>query len=83
MQCRRCRAENRPGRRFCAVCGAELARCPACGFTNESEDRFCGGCGEPLIVTTPSPAVGRSDDAASLLPQTPPYLAERIRSLGR
>src|SRR5262244_1569643 len=49
MQCSRCRAENRQGRRFCAECGASLAlACPACGFSNEPGEKFCGGCGAPL-----------------------------------
>jgi class 3 adenylate cyclase len=49
IRCVRCGADNRPGRRFCAACGAALARaCPACGFANEENERFCGGCGAPL-----------------------------------
>src|SRR2546421_7059443 len=49
MECLRCQAPNRDGRRFCAECGAPLAAaCPMCGFANEAAERFCGGCGEPL-----------------------------------
>lgn len=49
MDCSRCRAENRPGRRFCARCGAPLAAvCPSCGFANDSDEVFCGGCGRSL-----------------------------------
>jgi class 3 adenylate cyclase/tetratricopeptide (TPR) repeat protein len=53
MQCPRCQADNREGRRFCAECGASLALlCSACGFLNEPGEKFCGGCGVPL---TPVP----------------------------
>src|SRR3989442_10121745 len=56
MQCPRCQAENRAGRRFCAECGAPLALpCSACGFSNEPEEKFCGGCGTPLTAAPPPP----------------------------
>jgi len=49
VDCSRCRAENRPGRRFCARCGSPLAlTCPSCGFPNEPDEAFCGGCGQSL-----------------------------------
>src|SRR3954451_24453201 len=49
MQCGACGTANRPGRRFCAQCGAPLTlACPACGAANEPEDRFCGACGAAL-----------------------------------
>jgi hypothetical protein len=49
MQCPRCRAENREGRRFCGECGVSFAlRCPSCGFVNEGSEKFCGGCGVPM-----------------------------------
>jgi membrane protease subunit (stomatin/prohibitin family) len=49
MQCPRCHAENRPGRRFCGECGLSFSlACPACGFLNEGSEKFCGGCGAPL-----------------------------------
>src|SRR6516165_11453519 len=51
MQCPRCRAENRDGRRFCAKCAAPLTvACPSCGFSNEPGEDFCGGCGASLTV---------------------------------
>ncbi len=50
MQCPRCHAENREGRRFCGACGVSLAGiCSSCGFLNEPNERFCGGCGAPLF----------------------------------
>src|SRR2546425_2851472 len=74
MQCPRCQAENRAGRRFCGECGLSLALpCPSCGFTNEGAEKFCGGCGAPItpgaVTVRPSPA----PDA-----YTPKHLAERI-----
>ena len=73
MLCPTCSRDNRPGRKFCADCGAELTVvCAACGASNEPEERFCGGCGKRLAgssaaVSTPRP---RS--------YTPDHLAERI-----
>src|SRR6266704_2119889 len=75
MQCPRCQAENRAGRRFCAECGAPLALpCSSCGFSNEPEEKFCGGCGTPL-TTAPRPP-----EPPVRAPQsyTPGYLAEKI-----
>jgi hypothetical protein len=41
MQCPRCQAENRAGRRFCGECGQSLAlTCPACGFLNEGNEKI-------------------------------------------
>ena len=48
MRCSRCQTENREGRRFCASCGAALARTCDCGYVNDPTDRFCGGCGRLL-----------------------------------
>jgi class 3 adenylate cyclase len=49
VRCARCRSENKEGNKFCASCGAALARtCEACGHANEASDRFCGGCGRPI-----------------------------------
>ena len=71
MQCPKCSAQNRDGRRFCGGCGAPLGiLCPNCGFTNDPDERFCGGCGAPLgdrTTTSPSPVT-----------YTPEHLAERI-----
>jgi len=74
VNCPRCQAENRAGRRFCGECGLSLAlTCPACGFLNEGSEKFCGGCGAPMTVSAatarPSPPPGS---------YTPKHLAERI-----
>jgi uncharacterized OB-fold protein len=64
VKCASCGTENRPGRKFCADCGAPLAViCPTCAALNEPGERFCGECG------------GALEDAAAALP--PPPAAER------
>src|SRR3970040_634380 len=62
MQCPSCGQENRPGRKFCVDCGAELAlACPSCGAPYRTGERFCGECGHALLTTatrhppTPTP----------------------------
>src|SRR5262247_3694209 len=73
MQCARCRAENREGRRFCGECGLSLAAaCPFCGFANEGNEKFCGGCGRALTAAPEEPKF-RSPQA-----YIPQYLAEKI-----
>ena len=75
MQCPRCHAENREGRRFCGECGLSFAStCPSCGFLNEGTEKFCGGCGKSL---TPSPTLAEPQFGS---PQsyTPKHLAEKI-----
>ncbi len=75
MQCPRCQADNREGRRFCAECGAPLSVvCADCGFSNEPGEKFCGGCGAAL-----APAA-RPVETKFASPQayTPRHLAEKI-----
>ena len=73
MQCERCRADNREGRRFCGECGLPLPTpCPFCSFSNEGNEKFCGGCGRVLMGGADEPKF-RSPEA-----YTPPYLAEQI-----
>jgi predicted ATPase/class 3 adenylate cyclase len=50
MNCTKCGAENREGRKFCAKCAAPLARlCPQCGASNEPGENFCGECAAALV----------------------------------
>jgi class 3 adenylate cyclase/tetratricopeptide (TPR) repeat protein len=75
MQCPRCHAENRQGRRFCGECAQSLAlACPACGFQNEGSEKFCGGCGAPVAASAVVPEI-RIPSPESY---TPKHLAERI-----
>jgi class 3 adenylate cyclase/tetratricopeptide (TPR) repeat protein len=75
MQCPRCRAENREGRRFCGECGLSFAAaCSSCGFLNEGSEKFCGGCGKSLAAA-PTPAKARFTSPETY---TPKVLAEKI-----
>ncbi len=76
MSCPSCGHENRPGRKFCAECGAALAlACAACSAPYEAGEKFCGECGAALgaaggrqpgaPAATPSgPATGATDAGA-------------------
>jgi class 3 adenylate cyclase/tetratricopeptide (TPR) repeat protein len=69
IACPRCASANRPGRRFCAQCGARLpAACASCGFLNDGDEKFCGGCGAPLDAT---PGQERAHPAAVAPAETP------------
>jgi len=62
--CPTCQQENRPEARFCAACGAPLARaCPACGAASHAGARFCDACGKPLAAEAAPPPEGESGDA--------------------
>src|SRR5262245_25991429 len=75
MQCLRCHAENRPGRRFCADCGSALTvACQTCGFLNEGLEKFCGGCGAPVAAAS-QPLDPKFQSPESY---TPKHLAEKI-----
>src|SRR3989441_2261736 len=75
MQCTHCQTENRPGRRFCAECGAPLALpCASCGFANEPGEKFCGGCGTPL-TTAPHTQEPRMPPPKAY---TPSHLTDKI-----
>jgi class 3 adenylate cyclase/tetratricopeptide (TPR) repeat protein len=55
MLCSRCGAQNDAGARFCAACGATLARvCPACGKPADADASFCSSCGSQLDVGVPA-----------------------------
>src|SRR5260370_758632 len=75
MQCPRCQAENRDGRRFCGECGLSFAStCPACGFLNEGSEKFCGGCGRSLTLS----AAPAGPKFHSPHVYTPKHLVEKI-----
>ena len=75
MQCPRCRAESRAGRRFCGECGLSfVSTCPACSFLNEGSEKFCGGCGRSL--TSAAATTDPKFDSPHVY--TPKHLAEKI-----
>jgi class 3 adenylate cyclase/tetratricopeptide (TPR) repeat protein len=81
MQCPRCQATNRDGRRFCGECGAALAVvCSACGFSNDGGEKYCGGCGSPLAAPRVPTAAAPAAEPKLPSPEsyTPQHLAERI-----
>jgi class 3 adenylate cyclase/tetratricopeptide (TPR) repeat protein len=78
VQCPRCQARNRQGRRFYAECGAPLALpCSSCGFSNEPGEKYCGGCG---LALTPADRIPESTSRAPHT-YTPSYLADKILPL--
>ena len=83
VRCAGCDRENRPGRKFCAGCGAPLAvPCPACGTANEPDESFCGECGTAITAAAPSPHAATSGGPApvpDLRAPAPRHLAEKIR----
>jgi len=71
MNCTKCGAENREGRKFCAKCAAPLARmCPLCGAANEPGENFCGECAGAL-GQTPTASARKSNDAPIRVADTP------------
>ena len=59
MRCSKCGSENRESRKFCAKCGARLARqCSQCHASNEPGEDFCGECGTALGDASPAAAYG-------------------------
>jgi len=72
MTCPSCRAENPPGSRFCAQCGAEIAVvCAACGVGNPLGSRYCTRCGTALAEADPArPA--RASAQANAVDAPPP-----------
>jgi class 3 adenylate cyclase/tetratricopeptide (TPR) repeat protein len=74
VTCTSCGTPNKPGRKFCASCGAALAvGCPSCGAPYEAGERFCGECGTGL----PDPTTGAVATAA---PRVTPSSAAPMES---
>ncbi len=85
MHCVNCGTELIAGKRFCHLCGTQVAlNCPNCGSTVEPGFRFCPDCGfrlnaDPAPVRTPEPPNG-SDRASVFSKHIPAELAEKIRA---
>src|SRR5271163_3050338 len=71
MNCAKCGADNREGRKFCAKCAAPLARlCPQCGASNEPGENFCGECAAAL-GQTPTASAKKPNDPPIRVAETP------------
>ena len=71
MNCAKCGADNREGRKFCAQCAAPLARlCPQCGVANEPGENFCGECAAPL-GQAPTASAKKSNESPIRVADTP------------
>jgi class 3 adenylate cyclase/tetratricopeptide (TPR) repeat protein len=71
MNCAKCGADNREGRKFCAKCAAPLARlCPRCSASNEPGENFCGECAAAL-VQPPAASASKSNDSPIRVAETP------------
>jgi hypothetical protein len=93
--CPACQAENPPGSKFCAGCGAAMpkapvnVRCAACGAESPEGSRFCKGCGRPVGA----PAVSKQGQpwqrspgggpgaGGAVAPKAPGQTAQRIKGL--
>src|SRR5262245_61838490 len=74
MLCSACRHENRPQAKFCAGCGAPLARrCVSCSSELPAGARLCDSCGAPVETAAPATAPVRAPGA-----YTPQHLAAKI-----
>ena len=69
MECGKCGADNKAGRRFCAKCGAPLEIiCATCDFANEPGDEYCGGCGAALKIEAPPKTPVKAEPEALVAP---------------
>jgi class 3 adenylate cyclase/tetratricopeptide (TPR) repeat protein len=69
--CSNCATENKPGRRFCAECGASLVvGCPSCGTPYEPGEKFCGTCGTALTAEAAA-ATAATPSTATPAPAAP------------
>src|SRR5713101_8156039 len=76
MKCPRCQHDSPPNAKFCAECGATLARdCGRCGTRLPLGAKFCPECAEPL-----SGALTPGTRFASPATYTPKLIAEKILS---
>jgi len=76
MRCPHCQTDNRPGARFCHLCGIRLeATCPHCSAPLQPGSKFCDSCGARLDAAAEPPAPPRFPSPESY---TPRHLAEKI-----
>jgi len=76
MKCPRCQHDSPPNAKFCAECGATLARdCARCGTRLPLGAKFCPECAQPL-AGVPTPGTRFASPAT----YTPKPIAEKILS---
>src|SRR5437867_903604 len=76
MKCSRCQHDSPPGAKFCAECGATLARdCTRCGARLPPGAKFCPECAQPLAGSS-APGTRFASPAR----YTPKPTAEKILS---
>src|SRR4051812_24352262 len=64
VACPSCETVAAPGAKFCAECGAPLARaCTSCGAPADATAKFCAECGTPLGASVPAPPTAPSAPA--------------------
>src|SRR5687768_10423087 len=77
MRCATCQRESPSGAKFCAECGAPLARdCSRCRKALPSDAKFCPECGQGVTVPTASPETR----FVAPVDYTPKHIAEKILS---
>src|SRR5437879_6674636 len=77
MKCPRCQHESRSGAKFCAECGAPLARdCPSCGTRLPPDAKFCPECGHAVGAAAPI----TETRFVSPADYTPKHIADKILS---
>ena len=75
MKCPQCSFENKPNKKYCTKCGAELIlKCPNCDTKIEVGDIFCGECGHNLRKPSETLSIDRSQPQS----YTPKFLADKI-----
>jgi predicted ATPase/class 3 adenylate cyclase len=83
MKCPQCSFENKPNKKFCTECGAELpSTCPECRAAVEDSEKFCGECGHKLTLSLEEPATDLSfeEKIAKIQRYLPEGLTEKILS---
>lgn len=67
--CAKCNAQNPPGNKFCASCGAKMGPatvpCPKCKAEVSEGSKFCPECGGPMAATKKCASCGAEVSAAS------------------
>src|SRR5437868_2121177 len=78
MNCVRCQHESPSGAKFCAECGAPVAReCTRCAAVLPSGAKFCPQCGQAVDA---APAPNGEARFTSPADYTPKHIAEKILS---